>query len=397
MASVARRADTGEWEVRWKEREVSADGTARWVSRRRRAPTKATADRLRRLVEEQLALRGHYEPEGEIVSRTIGELVAAYLRAAAMGGSPESTVRTRASLLAPFVQLHGERPVGELTVGLLRDYAASLPGNGRQAATRHRKVLEVESAWSWGARASEEWPGLRWPQAITGQLGEVRPPSPVVALGAPSWADVDRMIAALDLAWHRQVALVLRYTGLRASQALRLTWADIDLEQRLVRVRAGVTGAKRGPTRVLPLHPALVRELVSWRPEGATGLLFPRRYQHRAGPHRGDVLVAPFRAAWEAAQVPRERWDVVDHEPDARAHGSPTHAIRRCVRSQLLRAEVPEAAVLYLVGQSQGVTGAAYVPEHSPAESPWWPVVVRAVEAIPPHTLSLALARRARA
>ena len=66
-----------------------------------------------------------------------------------------------------------------------------------------------------------------------------------------------------------------------------------------------------------------------------------------------------------------------------RGHGSPTHCIRRCIRTELIRSGVQEAVVLYLVGQSQGLTGAAYVPEGSPEESPYWPRLVKAVALIP--------------
>lgn len=399
MATVKRRTDTDEWEVRWSERVVESDGQAAWKDRRRKAPTKRAAEELRVDVERQLALTGRWVPSAEARRRTLGELLEEYVTATATGGAPVATVRSRASLLVPFGRAYGARPITELTVGLLRDYAASLPSAGRQAATRHRQVLEVEHAWTWAAKASEDWPGLPWPQSITGTMGEVRPPEPVVALGAPTWADVDGMIAQLGMEWHQRAALLMRYTGLRASQAVGLGWRDLEAERGLLYVRSGRVGAKRGRTRVVPLHEALVAELTSWPRTGP--LVFPRRYadaqgQARTTPHRGDVLVEPFRTAWERAGVARERWDIPPDDPESRGHGSPTHAIRRCIRSQLLRAEVPEAVVLYLVGQSQGVTGAAYVPEHSPEESPWWPHITRAVAGIPPHTHSLALARARR-
>lgn len=92
----------------------------------------------------------------------------------------------------------------------------------------------------------------------------------------------------------------------------------------------------------------------------------------------------PFRRAWKKAGVPGERWDIPpDSGEGERGKGSPTHAIRRCIRSGLLREGVEEAIVLYLVGQSQGITAAAYVPENSPEQSPYWPRLVEAVRRIP--------------
>ena len=389
MATIRYRDDRGHWEVRWTELRVTRlpDGTEerRWADRRRGAPSKRVAEQLARDVEAQLAVAGAWAPAAVVATRSIADLIEGYVTAMVSSGEPATTSSTRASLLATFESAHGSLPVSELGLGLLRDYAAVLPREGRQAATRHRKLLEIERAWAWAWRVRSEWPGLREPEQITGPLGEVRAPPPVVASAAATWEELDRMISRLALPWHRRVALLLRYTGLRASQALTLTWADVDLGRRLLRVRTHVRGAKRGRGRVLPMHPALVEEVSSWEP--GAGLVFPRRYKKdgvaRVEPYRGDVLVEPFRAAWSAAGVPADRWDVVD--PDERGHGSPTHAIRRVLRTELLRDGHEEAVVLYLVGQSQGVTAAAYVPEDCPEQSPWWPRILRAANAVPRH------------
>jgi hypothetical protein len=85
------------------------------------------------------------------------------------------------------------------------------------------------------------------------------------------------------------------------------------------------------------------------------------------------------------AKVPVERWDLPGDGEGERAKGSPTHTFRRAVRTELLRADVQEAVVLYLIGQAQGITAAAYVPETSPEESPFWPRIVDAVTEIPSH------------
>lgn len=56
------------------------------------------------------------------------------------------------------------------------------------------------------------------------------------------------------------------------------------------------------------------------------------------------------------------------------------------LRSELIRAGFQEALVLYFTGQSQGVTAAAYVPEASPEQSPYWPLLVAMAAQIPrPH------------
>lgn len=392
----------GEWRVRWKELIVTTDNglVARvWRDRCRTFPTKGEAVAFRAEIKTAAARGERWEDRREVPIATIRALVLGYVRAAVDGGAPIATQRFRSATLGTFLdwlqarEVGGRgarRPVSELSLGLLQDYAASLPSEGRSATTRHRKVMEVERAWSWAHERPELYPGVPTPRRLTGGGGadRLRAPAPVVAVAAPTWADVDAMRAELLIEWHRRAVLVMRYAGLRASQVCGLRWDDLDLARGILRIRAGRAGAKRGRARVVPLHPALVAELAGWGVR--EGLLFPRRYrapdgEPRSGPYRGDALVEPLRRAWTAAGVSRDRWDVPEGEEGERGHGSPSHAIRRCVRSELLRAGVEEAVCLYLAGHTQGATAAAYVPEGSPEQSPWWPRMVAAVATIPDH------------
>lgn len=402
MALIRRRGDG--WYVQWKELVVlqDADGATRreWKTRARTVPTHEAAKTLAREIETAHALGRAWKDTREEAKATLRSVVLAYMRAAVDAGAPIATQRFRSSMLGSFLDFIRARdeedagvdtPVTELTLALLERYARWLPGEGRQAQTRYRKVMEVERMWAWGYDRPERFPGMPVPRRYTGGSSDsdkLSAPPPVVAVAAPTWADVDAMMAQLTLEWHRRIALVMRFTGLRASQACGLEWRDFDLDRKVLFVRARVRGAKRSRARVLPLHPELVADMAGW---GAReGLLFPRRYkdqqtgQPRSGPYRGDALVEPFRRAWTLAKVPKDRWDVPDDEEGERSKGSPTHAIRRCIRTQLIRAGVEEAIVLYLVGQTQGITAAAYVPETSPEQSPYWPRLVEAVGLIPP-------------
>ncbi len=83
---------------------------------------------------------------------------------------------------------------------------------------------------------------------------------------------MDQTIACLRSGWkhgeaHRRVALLVRYTGLRISQAVGLLWRDIRLGYPAgdhIAIRAQARGAKKGRTRVVPLHPALAAEMRTW-------------------------------------------------------------------------------------------------------------------------------------
>src|SRR6266849_1992236 len=81
---------------------------------------------------------------------------------------------------------------------------------------------------------------------------------------ALSEAELRRLLVAVDPEWQLLVEL-LASTGLRISEALALTWGDLDLGKRRVhvrrRVRGGDTDAPKSKyaRRVVPLPPAMAR------------------------------------------------------------------------------------------------------------------------------------------
>lgn len=401
MATYRKRG--GSYQVLWKElvvlRREEGQEVRKWKQRSRSVPTLAVAKQIVAQVEAAAAYGDRWEDRREQVVVTIRMVALAFVKAVVDTGAPRATQVFRSSMIGAFLDYLGaveaddpgaERAVSQLTLTLLEDYANSLPGDGRKATTRYRKVMEAERMWAWAFERPERFPGVPKPRRYTGGLDsadKLSPPPPVVAVGSPTWADVDAMIGQLKIEWHRRAATLMRFTGLRSSQACGLRWHDVDLERGILRVRTRVAGAKSSRGRVVPLNSWLVEQMTGWGDR--EGLLFPRRYKgkdgkQRSDPYRGDALVAPFTRAWKLAGVAEERWGVPDPSLGERGKGSPTHALRRCIRTALIRSGVQEAVVLYLVGQTQGFTAAAYVPESSPEESPYWPRLVDAVNLIPP-------------
>ncbi len=365
MASIEKRGDG--WTVRWAERQTTADEhgntTMAWRSCRKSAPTMASARALKRQVEEAVALYGFWEDPTKQAVATIRAIATGWIQRTRQNGAPETTVRNRSSMLGEFLRfMRAEQPddpgahrkVDELSLPLLQVYADSLPAEDRQGVTRYRTVLTVEQMWRW------------------------------------AW----RMRAELTVPWHQRAALLMRCFGLRTSQVCGLRWSDLDLSAEVLQVRANVRGSKSSRARVVPMPPWLATEIAGWEPaEKREGLLFPRRYINPQtgltydGAYRGDALLAPFRRAWTLAGVDQAKWDIP--KEGGRGKGSPTHALRRMLRSELIRAGNQEAWVLYFTGQSQGVTAAAYVPETTPEQSPYWPHMVGMVANIPrPHVPS---------
>jgi integrase/recombinase XerC len=119
----------------------------------------------------------------------------------------------------------------------------------------------------------------------------------------------------------RLLLALFAYAGLRRSELLGLDIEDLDLAQRLVRVRK----AKGGRARVVPLHPALVPLAVDYlatRGMPAAGPLFVGVQGRRLSP---TMLSVTFRQYASAAGV------------DVRKRVTP-HTLRHVFASELLRA-----------------------------------------------------------
>jgi len=173
----------------------------------------------------------------------------------------------------------------------------------------------------------------------------------------------------------------LRYQGLRVSQVLHLHERDVDPARGVIVARVGNAGAKGAPTRVLPLHAALVEEMPNWERE--RGYFFTRPDGSR---WRGDAVVEPFRRAWSKAGVPVDRWDRpegIEGLPGERAHGRPSHALRACFINGLIGGGIAQAIVDYLVGHSKGAVTDAYLVQGRVEQSPYWGEVCKAIRAVP--------------
>ncbi len=404
------RTESGAWKAQFKVKEtvIKPDGTTATVWRGK-ARTFDTYDDARDfLAGVRLTARSGevWRDKREVAVVTIKGICDAYTETA----TNANTRKTRGSYLRALVAFTGEdRPVTDLSAALLDAYAASLPSEGRSAGTRHRKVLEAEAAWTWARRRPDLYPGVPEPEKVTGKWGaSVQPPPPVVRTASPTMDDVDLMLAQVRTGWKygdltRRVAILLRYTGWRISQAIGLRWSDVRLDYpatipttiRGVKteivagpyfiLRAGQRGMKSSKGRAIPIHPALAEEMAGWGVR--EGLVFDPGERAGATWEDGEAVRVALTTAWTASGVDPAKWSVSEAEKAAgdRAHGTPTHAIRSAVKVHLLRSGISDALADYYVGHTKGSTSGAYVPEAAPETSPYWPALVEAVVTIPPH------------
>jgi integrase len=126
----------------------------------------------------------------------------------------------------------------------------------------------------------------------------------------------------------RPVIAFLYATGWRVSEALGLTWAQVDRENATVRLSAAETKGKKG--RVFPYGDA-----------ASLRALLDARWEAREGPlvfHRGGTPIKSFRRAWARACT------------RANVPGRLVHDLRRSAARAFRRAGLSESDIMELCG-----------------------------------------------
>lgn len=349
MASILHRpGKKSPWLVRW---------TEHGRQRSRAVENRKAADRLYREVAECEDRGIVWAPLADVRREVAGldAVLTDYLTAQARRVAPR-TLQSMSVPLELFSRHAGAgASIGAITARALEAWYDALrtedrPGGRRRALTTCRKyIAEVQAAWRWAWDRADEYPGVaRWRNVAR----ELRAPeaTPVVA---PTWVELDQVIAATRDEWVTRLAVVMRYTGLRVSQALRLRWDDLDLQSGLLTIRPELGKSRqerRG--RVIPVSAHLIEHVVGWGVrDGALVVELGDRPIVNAVRDADGRL----REAWAAAGVREVVW-----------RGRPAHAFRKGVESGLLSLALPyihvEAYLGHVVGRTEGATsGAAYV------------------------------------
>lgn len=367
------------WILRYDEYEtISNDDGA--LSRVRREKTKSFATKAEAKARRDGILLAHAKGNAFVADQDrpvarIFDIARAYKDAA----HTVPTARYRYSMYNKLEKHLGEKAlVTEFSSDMLRRYAKFVEDDGCKRVDRF--VGEVERMWKWAYE--RDYPGVPRPRKIVGQ--DVLVPRPVFPTDTPTFEDCDAMIRQLK-GWPRQVAIVLRYTGIRASQALSLNREDYDLDRQVLWLRGEARGAKGARTRAIPLHAALVAELREWDLPAAGPIFLSRDVRRVKGPglRDGKELGIALTGAWIAAGVSADKWGAPEDNPGGRTYARPVHCIRAAVLFQLDEQGVPPHISGYLIGHKTNATRAAYVPECQPGASPYWKAMVDAVARLP--------------
>ena len=201
----------------------------------------------------------------------------------------------------------------------IRDVLPAYDG-GQEGAVRHggTRVKQVERFWSWAYDSDRYGEFIPRPRRL-----EMREETPRTTV-APTFAEMDACIRCAHLDWHQRLLVIMRYTGLRVSQAREMLWTDFDPKGLFLSIRPelGKTARERAGRRI-PYSRHLRAEMLTWS-GSRTGTVVPARHWREAIRHT--------RSAWEKSEVRREVWD----GPDGRT-GQPHHAFRKGVETGLMK------------------------------------------------------------
>lgn len=153
-----------------------------------------------------------------------------------------------------------------------------------------------------------------------------------------SFADVSSVVANLPL-WMKPIIRTLYFTGMRRGEVLGLTWENVNLESRIIRLHAHQT-KERHPKRI-PIHGLLMPILES---VGKVRSIFTDRVflVDRRMPPSEDSLRKPWRQACQAAGL----------------NPLPTvHDLRHVWKSNAMKSRMDFEIREAIMGHSRGIAG----------------------------------------
>lgn len=350
------------YKLRWRERQP--DGS--WMSRSRTISGSAL-ERDRILVEIREALAAHGTVDPRVTQATLPpanllEGMQEMIRQRTVDGRyTGKTSRTYTSYTLRVVEhIHAICGIPHdvaLPVTLLsRDLFSRIKERDRRLGigqtVRYASVRLLLDAWEWMADDPARWPHVPTPPVGRTRRDYLTRTPRYGRTVAPKLHQVDACLRSLPpkaTQSTRVAGALMRSTGLRASQVFAIQAEDIELAERLLRVREGKGTLERSDQRVVPVPPSLVEDDVfeGWVRAHPSGPLFPTR-PHSSRKGRGARRKLPtetFKIAWRRSGVPEFVW-----KPPGRSNSRPEHALRAAYQAFLKDRGVAGDVIDFLVG-----------------------------------------------
>jgi integrase/recombinase XerD len=240
------------------------------------------------------------------------------------------------------------RALGEVAEADVEDHVAHLRGEGRAPASVARALVAVRSLHRFlaeeGMQDSDPAAAVERPRVPRGLPKAITEDEVMRLLAAPVGDDP---VALRD----RAMLEVLYGTGLRISELVGLSLADVDLDAALLRALG--KGAKE---RIVPLGSPAVRALVAWLGASGREALAPQQWRRR-----GDAEAAFLNA--RGGRLSRQgAWEIVRRHGDRvglRGRLSP-HVLRHSCATHMLDHGADVRAVQELLGHASISTTQIY-------------------------------------
>jgi integrase len=339
MASIDKRRNG--YRVRWRD----PDGRAR----SRQCPNHTTAKSLAREVEEANASGRRWEPRDACPRPELQVIFRAYMRDANRVLRPQTAIRYARALdqfirwtECRFANQRGPITADILSKHTLAEWYEDLAKMGRHGRPRSpatcRKLVEVlQLAWAWSYDDDVFGEFVPRPRKLRMPREDGMPTI------APTWAEMDACILHCT-GWRSELAILLRFTGLRVQQAMGLRWDDFNLDRATLRVRGELGKSqqeRRG--RIIPVSAHLVDRMRTWDHHTSWVIQSSRA---KGGDRERMARARDMERAWSRAGVRKDAYCKRPH-----------HAYRKGFVSELKRARADVDAVEFLVGHSLGLRG----------------------------------------
>jgi site-specific recombinase XerD len=164
---------------------------------------------------------------------------------------------------------------GAVTPDQIEAYREALVENGCKPYTIKTRMAALRCFFRWCIRKrycesdpTEQLVFARIPRALPRALKKSELRALLQAIRHPD----EELNARRTFVWERNRMLIylLLYTGLRRSEAATLRWREVDLEDETITVLDG----KGGKSRVVPIHPVVLKELEAVPPERRGGKMY---------------------------------------------------------------------------------------------------------------------------
>jgi integrase len=264
---------------------------------------------------------------------------------------PPATVELYTIALRLFRRTACPVTLSNVTRAVLEDFSIARLRQGAAPATVNRDLRHVRAALNWAARRdlidrAPDFAGvfLRVPRKKPAVMPECDFLSIVAAAEAP-----DAPVTRRSGPWWRTFLYLGYYLGLRRGELLALTWRDIDVPAKEIRIQAASSKGRR--ERVLPLSGAIAELLVNWRRQSGaaeSAAVLPWPFD------TFNPLYDDWRLLQDAAGIPADR----RYAPKA---------LRSSCASLMIAASVPTLVVKDFLGHAQVTTTETYYVNTAPA------------------------------